>query len=159
MTLAWAAIAAIGLGAIPATLAIHPPRPIVPAAIERALTVAHASVFGVPPPRLRLRVAEVNVALETGRGRYMCHGNVGGIGARKGEPACLSHGHRVRRFRSALEGAKAYWRLRAVREALPFFDAGDARGAALALGAGGYYQASRASYADGMDALMREASR
>jgi hypothetical protein len=129
--------------------------PLSEAAIAQALVAGHRDVFGEAPSSARLTVARAQVGLEVGRGKACwCH-NLGNVGARKG--GCLTRGgFRVARYASPREGARAYWRLRAVRKALPWFDAGDARGAALALGRAGYYTADPEVYAERMTAVWRE---
>lgn len=136
--------------------------PLSERAIAAALAGAHRDVFGEAPSAERLLVARAQVGLEVGRGRWAyCH-NLGNIGAKRSRkvPSCVTKGgFRVRAYASPRAAARAYWRLRAVRRALPWFDRGDAHGAALALGRAGYYTAPREVYAARMAAVHRELSR
>lgn len=130
------------------------------AQIRTALTQAHRDVFGTPPGPKRLAVAMAQVGLEVGRGKAVTCNNLGQIAAPRKVPHCHTRGgFRVRRYRSLRAGAAAYWRLRAVRRALPWFDRGDPRGAALALKRAGYYTAPAEVYAGRMAAVYREQNR
>lgn len=134
--------------------------PLTEAAIAAALAGAHRDVFGEAPSAQRLLVARAQVGLEVGRGRLCwCH-NLGNIGASRRVKSCTTRGgFRVRAYASPRAAARAYWRLSAVRKALPWFDRGDARGAALALGRAGYYTAAPEVYAARMAAVHRELAR
>jgi hypothetical protein len=132
--------------------------PLSEVAMERALRAGHVEVFGRAPGRERLRVALAQVSLETGRGRVVRCRNLGNITASRRSRRC-STGPGLRRFASARAAAAAYWRLASVRAALPYFDRGDAEGAAYALGRAGYYEASPDAYAAGMRALYDEKRR
>jgi hypothetical protein len=132
--------------------------PLSEVAMERALRAGHVEVFGRAPGRERLRVALAQVALETGRGRFVRCRNLGNITAPRRGRRC-STGPGLRRFPSARAAAAAYWRLASVRAALPYFDRGDPEGAAYALGRAGYYEASPDAYAAGMRALYDETRR
>lgn len=131
--------------------------PMTETALREVLRKAHVDVYRKQPTRNRLDVALAQVALETGRGRFMyCH-NPGNIGANRKDPNCTTKGGaRVRKYKSARAGARAYWKLSAVKKSLVWFDAGDARGAALALKRAGYYVAPVDSYAEGMAMLVDE---
>lgn len=131
--------------------------PMSEAAISTALQLGHRDVFGHRASLPRLRVARAQVALEVGRGRATYCNNLGNIGAHRREPHCYTRtGFRVRKYATARAGARAYWRLSAVRKALAFFDTGDARGAAFALRRAGYYTAPAEEYANAMDLLYAE---
>lgn len=123
----------------------------------QALAAAHVDVFGEAAPPERLLMARAQVGLEVGRGRQCwCH-NLGNIGASRRVKSCLTKGgFRVRAYASPRASARAYWRLTAVRRALPFFDAGDPVGAAYALKRAGYYTAPAEVYAARMAAVHRE---
>lgn len=131
--------------------------PLSEAAIGRALAAAHLDVFGSPASSQRLLVARAQVGLEVGRGKHTyCH-NLGNIGASRRTKSCVTKGgFRVRAYASPRAAARAYWRLRSVRRALPWFDRGDAHGAAYALRRAGYYTAPAEVYAARMAAVHRE---
>lgn len=130
------------------------------AQLRAALEKAHRDVTGRPPSANRLAVAMAQVGLEVGRGRAVTCNNIGQIAAPRKAPHCYTKGgFRVRRYRSLRASAAAYWRLKAVRKALPWFDRRDVRGAALALKRGGYYTAPSAEYAARMMAVYREQQR
>lgn len=133
--------------------------PLTEAAMGQALAAAHVDVFGEAAPPERLLMARAQVGLEVGRGKWAyCH-NLGNIGAPRSRkvPSCLTKGgFRVRAYASPRASARAYWRLTAVRRALPFFDAGDPVGAAYALKRAGYYTAPAEVYAARMAAVHRE---
>jgi hypothetical protein len=132
--------------------------PLSEVAMERALRAGHVDAFGRAPRRARLDVALAQVSLETGRGRVIRCRNIANITTAKRSRRC-STGPGLRRFPSARAAAAAYWRLASVRAALPWFDRGDAEGAAYALGRAGYYEADPATYAAGMRALYDETRR
>jgi hypothetical protein len=130
------------------------------AQLRAALAQAHRDVTGKAPSANRLAVAMAQVGLEVGRGKHVTCNNIGQIAAPRKAPHCYTKGgFRVRRYRSLRASAAAYWRLRAVRGALPWFDRRDVRGAALALRRGGYYTAPSAEYAERMMAVYREQQR
>ena len=133
--------------------------PLSEAAIGQALAGAHRDVFGTPAPAARLLVARAQVGLEVGHGRWAYCNNLGNIGARKSKrvPSCVTKGgFRVRAYASPRAAARAYWRLSAVRRALPWFDRGDVAGAAYALKRSGYYTAPAEVYASRMAAVHKE---
>ena len=126
--------------------------PLTRAQVTAALVAGHRDVFGEDPSAARLFVARGHVGLEVGHGRWSYCNNLGNIGARKG--GCRTKGgFRVVAYRSPRAAARAYWRLRAVRRALPWYDQGDCYGAALALGRAGYYTADPAVYSARMGAV------
>lgn len=128
--------------------------PLTRAQVTAALVAGHRDVFGEDPSAARLLVARGHVGLEVGHGAWSYCNNLGNIGARKG--GCRTKGgFRVVAYRSPRAAARAYWRLKAVRRALPWFDAGDCYGAALALGRAGYYTAPREVYAERMVGVCR----
>lgn len=127
------------------------------AQLRKALVGAHRDVHGKAPNANRLAVAMAQVGLEVGRGAHVTCNNIGQIAAPLKDPHCYTKGgFRVRKYKSLRASAAAYWRLKAVRRALPAFDSGDVRGAALALKRGGYYTASFETYAARMMAVYRE---
>lgn len=134
--------------------------PLTDAQVTAALVAGHRDVFGEPPSAARLLVARAQVGLEVGRGRLTYCNNLGNIGAHRRERHCRTKGgFRVRAYASPRASARAYWRLRAVRRALPWFDRGDCRGAALALGRARYYTAAPEVYAARMCGVWREMRR
>lgn len=122
-------------------------------ALRAALAGAHRDVFGVAPSVERLDVAYAHTALESGHGRRTCGGNVGGIMAGRGAAWCRYGRARLASYTSMRASARAYWRLRAVRRALPWFDRGDPAGAAWALRRAHYYTAPGEGYAAAMVAI------
>lgn len=127
------------------------------AQLRAALVAGHHTAYGRAPSANRLAVAMAQVGLEVGRGRAVTCNNIGQIAAPRSAPHCVTKGgFRVRRYRSLRASAAAYWRLRAVRRALPWFDRRDVREAALALKRSGYYTAPSAEYAARMMAVYRE---
>lgn len=130
------------------------------AQLRTALVQAHRDVHGKAPGANRLAVAMAQVGLEVGRGKHVTCNNIGQLAAPKKAPHCYTKGgFRVRKYRSLRASAAAYWRLKAVRRALPAFDRRDVRGAALALKKGGYYTADFEVYAARMQAVYREQNR
>lgn len=130
------------------------------AQLRTALVQAHRDVHGKAPGANRLAVAMAQVGLEVGRGKAVTCNNIGQIAAPRKAPHCYTKGgFRVRSYPSLRASAAAYWRLRAVRRALPAFDAGDPVAAAYALKRGGYYTAPAAVYAERMQAVYREQNR
>jgi hypothetical protein len=130
--------------------------------VTAALALAHVDVFGEAPSPERLLMARAQVGLEVGHGRWAYCNNLGNIGAKRSRrvPSCLTKGgFRVRAYASPRAAARAYWRLTAVRKALPWFDRGDPVGAAYALKRGGYYTAPAEVYAARMAAVHRDLSR
>lgn len=130
--------------------------------VTTALALAHVDVFGKAAPEARLLMARSQVGLEVGHGKWAYCNNLGNIGARKSKrvPSCVTKGgFRVRAYASPRAAARAYWRLASVRKALPWFDRGDAVGAAYALKRGGYYTAPAEVYAARMAAVHRDLSR
>lgn len=125
------------------------PTPLTPVALARALYGGHRDAFaGKKPSGHRLAVAWAQTALETGSGAKTRGFDVGNVGGR------------ARAFRSAREGATAYWRaVQRCEAVLPFFDAGDAAGAAHQLARCGYYRADPAVYASGMASLRAKFTR
>lgn len=127
------------------------------AQLRAALVAGHRDATGRAPSANRLAVAMAQVGLEVGRGKAITCNNIGQLAAPKKAPHCYTKGgFRVRKYRSLRASAAAYWRLKAVRRALPAFDKGDVRGAALALKRGGYYTADFEVYAARMAAVYRE---
>ena len=127
------------------------------AQLRAALAQAHRDVNGKAPGANRLAVAMAQVGLEVGRGKHVTCNNIGQLAAPKKAPHCYTKGgFRVRKYRSLRASAAAYWRLKAVRRALPAFDSGDPVAAALALKRGGYYTADFEVYASRMAAVYRE---
>ena len=130
------------------------------AQLRTALAQAHRDVTGKAPGANRLAVAMAQVGLEVGRGRHVTCNNIGQLAAPLKDPHCYTKGgFRVRKYKSLRASARAYWRLRAVRRALPAFDSGDVRASALALKRGGYYTADFEVYASRMAAVYREQNR
>lgn len=130
--------------------------------VTTALARAHVDVFGKVAPASRLLMARTHVGLEVGHGKWAYCNNLGNIGAKRSRkvPSCLTKGgFRVRAYGSPREAARAYWRLRSVRKALPWFDRGDPVGAAYALKRAGYYTAPAEVYAARMAAVHRDLSR
>lgn len=135
--------------------------PLAPVDIAAALRDGHALELGAAPSTRRLAVATAQVLLENGRGRLVyCH-NLGMIGAGEHEPAFRIAGHRMRAASDPLDGARAYWR--AIRRghsgALRYYDAGDARGAAMRLARSGYHRTDPETYAARMASLYAPAVR
>jgi len=122
--------------------------PLTPVQVARALIQGHRDALGKRVKGTRLSVAWAQVAVETGRGAKARGFNLGNVGGGRSS------------FASAREGAAAYWRAVAqCKSAFAYFDAGDARGAALQLGRCGYYTADPSVYADGMSKLREEFNR
>ena len=127
------------------------------AQLRAALVAGHRNAYGKAPSANRLAVAMAQVGLEVGRGAHVTCNNIGQLAAPLKGPHCYTKGgFRVRKYRSLRASAAAYWKLKAVRRALPAFDKGDVRGAALALKKGGYYTADFEVYAARMAAVYRE---
>ena len=130
------------------------------AQLRTALAQAHRDVNGKAPGANRLAVAMAQVGLEVGRGKAITCNNIGQLAAPLKDPHCYTKGgFRVRKYKSLRASARAYWRLKAVRKALPAFDSGDVRASALALKRGGYYTADFEVYASRMAAVYREQNR
>lgn len=130
------------------------------AQLRAALVAGHRNAYGKAPGANRLAVAMAQVGLEVGRGKAVTCNNIGQLAAPLKDPHCYTKGgFRVRAYRSLRASARAYWRLRAVRKALPAFDSGDVRASALALKRGGYYTADFEVYASRMQAVYREQNR
>ena len=128
--------------------------------LRAALIQGHRTAYGEAPSANRLAVAMAQVGLEVGRGAHVTCNNIGQLAAPRKVPHCYTKGgFRVRAYKSLRASAAAYWRLKAVRRALPAFDKGDVRGAALALKKAGYYTASFEVYAARMMAVYREQNR
>lgn len=124
------------------------PTPLTPVQVARALIRGHRDALGTRVKGTRLSVAWAQVAVETGRGAKARGFNLGNVGGGRAT------------FASAREGAAAYWRAVAkCKSAFAYFDAGDARGAALQLARCGYYTADPSVYADGMSKLREEFNR
>ncbi len=128
--------------------------------VTAALALAHVDVFGEAAPDARLLMARAQVGLEVGHGKWAYCNNLGNIGASRRVKSCVTKGgFRVRAYASPRAAARAYWRLSAVRKALPWFDRGDPVGAAYALKRAGYYTAPAEVYAARMAAVHRDLSR
>ena len=127
------------------------------AQLRAALVAGHRTAYGEAPSANRLAVAMAQVGLEVGRGAHVTCNNLGQIAAPRKDPHCYTKGgFRVRKYKSMRASAAVYWRLKAVQRALPAFDKGDVRGAALALKKAGYYTADFEVYAARMMAVYRE---
>jgi hypothetical protein len=138
------------------------------------LQAGHVAALGSEPSKERLGVAWAQMALEHGRGKYVYCNNIGNItaGGWSGPYYVIRVQERVNKatnewkwmdlkfrvHRTPEDGAADFWRLLAGRyaSALPLFDAGDAVGAAMRLGALNYYTAHEEQYARGMAGLYRE---
>ncbi len=117
--------------------------------LRDGLRAGHVAELGDEPSIHRLRMAWAMVHHETGGTESMWNFNAGNIMCTPGYPIC--HALKVPRpgkeptyYRSYPDfeaGARDYWRLLAGRykDALPFFDQGDAAGAARALREKGWY--------------------
>lgn len=147
--------------ALAAIAAMAPPRldaqptPLGPLELAAVLRDGHHAEFGAFPSTRRLRIAWAHVALENGRGAKTWHWNLGMIGASRAEPHFLIGGHRFAANGDAIDGARLYWRTlrRMCRGSLPYFDAGDARGAAGALTRCGWHRTDPTHYATSMATL------
>lgn len=143
--------------------------------LAAVLRDGYTHVIGEPPTRICIATAWAQCALEHGHGRFIdCH-NIGNITAyghwpgdyfvitftRKGNPNDAPAGDaqtfkmRFRAHDDFIDGARDYWQQLSTTFAavLPFFDAGDPRGAAHALHAHRYFTAPEAQYANAMASL------
>lgn len=139
-------------------LAPAPPSDATPVSrveLAAALEQGHVEVFGAEPSEPRLAVAWAHSAIEVGQGARARGNNLGNIGASSAGPAYVVAGVRFRVYPTLDEGARAYWRhvLERCPGALPWFDAGDATGAARALRRCGWYRAPVETYAAAMRSL------
>lgn len=116
---------------------------------------AHHAVTGVFPSKARLASAWAQVRLEAAPS---CH-NLGNIGATGDAPFYRLGGYKWQAFPSFVDGAVGYWQtiVRNCGGALPYFDAGDAMGAAVRLRRCNYHQSDVGAYGRGMASLYREA--
>lgn len=124
-----------------------------------SLKEGYVIVFGKKPSQQRLAMAWAQVSLENGRGSKIYNFNFGNIGASKREPHFFISGHRFRANDSSQEGAILYWKTitKMCSSVFPYFDAGDATGAAYQLRRCGYYRVDKEHYAKGMKKLYWEA--
>lgn len=122
--------------------------PMSEVALATALIAGHRDALGKRVGGHRLSVAWAQVALETGRGKRVKGYDLGNVGGR------------LISYKTARQGAQAYWQAIAkCGPALAFFDAGDARGAAMQLGLCGYFTAAPEPYASGMVSLRESFNR
>ncbi|MDI1478913.1 peptidoglycan-binding protein [Polyangium sp. y55x31] len=143
--------------------------------LASVLEQGHHLALDASPSRNRLACAWAQVALENGRGGAVWNNNLGNItafGSWPGAYYVIRVAERVSRnpdvwkeidmrFRAhadAIAGAADYWKVISKRYAavLPFFDAGDAEGAAFELSRLGYYTAHADRYARAMRSLYQE---
>ena len=128
--------------------------PLAPPRLRHVLTQAHVSIFGKPPSAARLALAEAQVRLEGSGGA--CH-NLGSISAAKGQPWCPAGRQRMAWYPTHAAGAYAYWNFlkRKCPSALSAFDSGDPAASAHALKKCGYFEASEATYANGLTRVLK----
>lgn len=150
--------------------------PLTEAQLVDVLRAGHVIAFGAEPSPERLACAWAQNALEHARGRAVyCH-NIGNITTgsgwhgsyyvirvqeriQKAPDIWREIDMRFRAHESPKAGAADYWSFLSGRYAavFPLFDAGDAAGAAMRLGALNYYTAHEDQYARSMASLYREA--
>ncbi len=135
-----------------------------------ALRDGHRVAFGDVPSPERLGVAWSQIALESGRGKYIWNGNVGNItagGKWIGDfywlhvPPPDPPKMRFRSYPNILTGASDYWTLLFdhYASALVAFDSGSPGEAAEVLGRLKYFLAPIAQYEKGMTSLYAEGVR
>lgn len=147
--------------------------PLDEACLSDVLKVGHHRAFGEDPTPLRLSVAWAQCALEHARGSAIWNGNIGNITAAPswtGDYYVLHVEEQVspgvwrpfdshfRAWSCPEEGAEDYWKLLSSKFAsvLPFFDKGDAAGAATQLHNLRYFTADVAPYARSMRLLAED---
>lgn len=133
--------------------------------LRDALMRSHRAQLGSDPPIHRVRMAWAMVRHETANTHSMWNHNVGNIACTKNFPQC--HALNVanpakepvyyRSYPDLDSGAADFWRLIAGRyaDSLPFFDKGDAFGAARALKSRGYFGQDAEIYGRALDRHAR----
>lgn len=141
--------------------------PLTELELVEVLYLSHGQAFELFPSAERLGVAWAQCALELGRGKSIWNFNIGNITAGSKwlgdyyvlkvpppDPPTL----KFRAHESPIDGGVDYWKLISGRYAstIPYFDRGDANGAAVELGRLKYFLAHVETYANGMTSLYKE---
>lgn len=135
------------------------PTPVSERQLLDSLKEGHVAFFGTEPSYRRLASAWAQVSLENGQGSKVYNFNFGNIGGSKREPYFFINGHPFKANDSVIDGTVLYWKTikKMCPSVLPYFDVGNAKGAAYQLYRCGYYRSDKEDYARGMSQLYWKA--